>query len=268
MLNLDNLQVRQAVDGDAQAVVDLLSDNGMNPYWKNKSQWYHFYRDYPEGSPLSIIAECDGKVIGHYGLLPVKFGTWEAMLGLHAHVAAPYRGLMVISMLMKDVDRYAIDAGAKAICGFANPQFSLIKKTFFKWKIPFWLGFKSGLTVDDLKRDDAPFFFSYSDKWFKWRFGSVKNIYFNRYITKERIEKRQLLKSIREASLSDEMMLSGCEGWSKHFMFTQEQKGQFCQPFSLKVYDKELIAAGIYKPEKWFIEMGDSDTFKYSPWDM
>ena len=57
MLNLDNLQVRQAVDGDAQAVVDLLSDNGMNPYWKNKSQWYHFYRDYPEGSPLSIISE-------------------------------------------------------------------------------------------------------------------------------------------------------------------------------------------------------------------
>ena len=265
MLNLDNLHVRQALECDAEAVVDLLSDNGLNPYWRDKAQWVHFYRDYPEGPPLSIIAELDGKVIGHYGLLPVKFGQWPAMLGLHASVAAPYRGLTVISMLMKDVDRFAIAAGAKAICGFANPQFSLIKKTFFKWKIPFWLGFKSGLTVDDLERGDSSFFFSYSEEWFVWRFGSLHEVYFSRYVTKDGVKKKQLLKSVPVVSLSQDSILLESEGWSKHYRFTKEPQGQFCQPFSVKAYDQELVAAGIYEADNWFIEMGDSDTFRYKP---
>ena len=266
MLNLENLVVRKAEDSDALSVVNLLSNNGLNSYWKDNAQWNHFYADYPEGSPLSLIAELDGKVIGHYGLLPVKFGQWPAMLGLHAYVAEPYRGLTVISMLMQEVDRYTVASGAKAICGFANSQFSLIKKTFFQWKIPFWLGFKSGLTADDLSRDNTPFFFSYSEKWIHWRFGSNKDVYFSRYVTNDGAEHIQLLKSNQNASLPQDI-LSFCEGWSNRYLFTKEQKNQFCQPFSVKAYDQELIDAGIYKGENWFIEMGDSDTFRYKPWD-
>ncbi len=263
MMSINNLLVRPAFQSDARAVVDLLSDNGRSLYWKLETQWDYFYRDYPEGRPLSLIAEIDGKIIGHYGLLPVKLGKWPAMLGLHAYIAKPYRGLTVLSMLMEEVDRHSVAAGAKAICGFANPHFSLIKKTFFKWKVPFWLGFKSFMTEEDLSRQSAPFYFSYSDAWFDWRFGARQDFYISRYVAADCIVRKQLLKIPPSGIYPSQTILSGCEGWSKYFCFNKQQKDQFCQPFSVKAYDQELIDYGIYEAENWFVEMGDSDTFQY-----
>lgn len=266
IINLDGLVVRQAVDGDAQSVADLFLEEGNNPYGWNQAKWYHYYRDYPEGAPISLVAEISGKVVGHYGLLPIRLGMFSAMLGLHAYVSKHCRGLNVIAALMKEADRHAITAGASAICGFANPQFAMVKKTFFKWKTPFWMGFKSGLVSGDLLRDRAPFFFSYSVNWFDWRFGERSDAYISRYITKDGIIKKQLLKVYPGSCLPGEATLRGCEGWSKDSIYTNESKDDFCQPFSVKAYDPALIEAGIYEAKNWFIEMGDSDTFVYVPY--
>ena len=262
----NNLTVRIAHEGDAQSVVDLLSDEGKSRYWKSREQWNHFYRDYPEGRAVSLIAEIDDRIVGHYGLLPVRFGQWPALMGMHAYVANDFRGLTVISALMQETDRYAAVSGVKAICGFANPQFSLIKKTFFKWKIPFWLGFKSPIGHEDLSTQETSFYFLYSDEWFQWRFGSMKNAYISSYAATDGSVRKQLLKVFPGSGLPSESELSDSEGWSRQLLYSQKQPDVPCQPFSVKAYDQELVSAGIYDASKWFIEMGDSDTFSYIEW--
>lgn len=265
-VQLERMMVRVAHEKDASAVVALLSNKGKSPYWKTSAQWARFYLDYPEGDALSIIVEDDGNVVGHYGLFPVRIGRWPALLGMHAFVSEEYRGLTVISMLMQEADRYAKEVGAACICGFANPQFSLIKKTFFNWKIPFWLAFESSVRSSDLSAGDVPFYFSYSEQWYSWRFGAYRDAYFSRYEAKDGSVKKQLLKVRPQSALPSEEILADCEGWMTRSNFLRKPEGLVSQPFSLKLYNQTLVQSGIFNPACWFIEMGDSDTFQYREW--
>jgi len=262
----NSLVIRDAVDSDIDSIVGLFTEDGSNPYGWCADKWRHYYRNYPEGKPTALVAELNGVVVGHYGMLPIKIGELPAMLGMHAYVFSEYRGLTIISALMKEVDKRCRAQGVAMICGFANSKFSLIKKTFFKWKTLFWLGFKSGLTADDVRCEPAPFFFNYSPKWFAWRFGEVRNTFISRYTDARGNIKKQLLKINRGMEAPTPAELLDSEGWSPALVFLKEQQDQFCQPFSLKIYDTSLLDAGVLRPENWFIEMGDSDTFQYLPW--
>jgi len=263
-LNLDSLAIRQATHDDAANIATLFAENG-NPYNWTADKWLHYYQGYTEGDASAIIAEFNGKVIGHYGLLPVKLGFYPAFLGMHAYVAKDYRGLSILSPLMSEVDSYVQCSDAKIICGFANPQFSLIKKTFFQWKILLWLGFKSSLERADLVHESAKFYFSYSKEWFHWRFGEEKNAYVSRYVRGDGESRIQFLKAFPGKPLLSDSDLVHCEGWSPKLYFDKKPEKTFAQPFSTKVYDKSLIEKGIYDPSNWFLEMGDSDTFQYNP---
>lgn len=262
----ERLSVTVATIRDAEGVVALLSNKGKSRYWKDREQWFRFYQAYPEGNPVSLIVKDEGEIVGHYGLFPVQIGRWAALLGMHAYVSEEYRGLTVISMLMQEADRYAEQIGAACICGFANPQFSLVKKTFFNWKIPFWLGFTSPVQSSDLSAGNTPFYFSYSEQWYTWRFGSVRSAYFSRYEAADGSVNKQLLKILPGSELPVDNALCGCESWTTRGHFSRKPEGIVSQPFSLKLYDQSLAQAGIYDPESWFIEMGDSDTFQYREW--
>jgi len=262
--NLDSLAIRKATHADAASIASLFTENG-NPYNWTADKWFHYYRDYPEGDSVALIAEVGGKVVGHYGLLPVRLGSYPAFLGVHAYVAEGYRGLSIISSLMSGVDGYVHGSGAKIICGFANPQFSLIKKTFFQWKILLWLGFKASLERTDLARESAVFYFSYSNDWFQWRFGQDKDTYFSRYMGKDGASKVQYLKTFPGKSFPSDSDLVHCEGWSPKLYFNKKPDSVFAQPFSIKVCDKSLMKKGVYDPSNWFLEMGDSDSFQFNP---
>jgi hypothetical protein len=264
--SVEQFVVTKATPGDADGVVALLSNKGTSRYWKGREQWSRFYQEYPEGNPVSLIVRDEARIVGHYGLFPVRIGAWPALLGMHAFVSEEYRGLTVISMLMQETDRYAKEIGAACICGFANSQFSLIKKTFFNWKIPFWLGFTSPIQHSDLSADNASFYFAYSEQWYAWRFGTQRNTYFSRYEAADGSVKKQLLKMLPGSVLPSDEALAGCEGWTTRSNFYSKPTGIASQPFSLKLYDRSLLRAGIYDPASWFIEMGDSDTFQYREW--
>lgn len=255
--------IREALDSDIEEIVALFCESGSNPYSWNRAKWKHYYRDYPDGTPISLVATIDGQIVGHYGLQPIKIGLIPAMLGLHAYVASSQRGLTIISALMKEVDRACIIRGAKLICGFANPKFSLIKSTIFKWKTPCWLGFQNGFSeVDfDLKKSKK-FYFNYSANWFNWRFGSKKNKYLSIYFDSINNKHIQLLKYC-----SDKPQLNSedIEAWSPRSTYSTNPSDRFCQPFSIKVFEPELIQEGILDCENWSIDMGDSDTFQYTP---
>ncbi|GAB3443592.1 GNAT family N-acetyltransferase [Massilia solisilvae] len=260
------LEVRETRDADIDGVIALFCETGSNPYNWCPAKWRHYYRDYPEGRPLSLVALIDGRIVGHYGMLPVRIGEHAAMLGVHAYVAADQRGLTVISALMKDVDQRCQAAGIALICGFANPRFTIVKTTVFKWKATCWLGFQQGIGADDLAAAKGrKFFFNYSAPWYDWRFGAAADQYLSRYVDPQGAVHKQLLKTTPRTVAAS---IAGAEGWSPNSTYPAGREGEFRQPFSMKVFDERLIAQGILEHGNWSIEMGDSDTFQYTPWSI
>lgn len=255
--------IREAIESDVDEIVALFCESGSNPYGWSREKWRHYYRDYPDGTPISLIATVDGQVVGHYGLQPIKIGQIPAMLGLHAYVASSQRGLTILSALMKEVDRTCIARGAKLICGFANPKFSFIKSTIFKWTTPCWLGFHNGFSEDDadLMRSKK-FYFNYSEYWLAWRFSSKRDEYLSIYFDSQNNKRIQLLK-FHEYKLHFDS--ENIELWSPRSIFNSSQPDRFCQPFSIKVFEPELKKEGILNCQNWSIDMGDSDTFQYTP---
>jgi len=259
------LEIREALDPDIAGVVALFCELGGNPYNWSVAKWKHYYRDYPEGKALSFVAAINGRIVGHYGMVPVQIGGCAAMLGLHAYVAADQRGLTVLSALLKVVDSYCTQHGIALICGFANPRFSIVKTAIFKWKIVCWLGFQQEIGLGDLDAARSKKFrFDNSSKWFNWRFGQMQDQYLSRYTGTRGAVRKQLLKTTATTSLED---IAGAEGWSPSSTYQSDREGQFCQPFSIRVFDKQLIEEGILDHKNWAIEMGDSDTFQYTPWE-
>lgn len=259
------LQIREALDSDITGVVALFCEEGGNPYNWSVAKWRHYYRDYPEGKALSLVVSIKDRIVGHYGMVPVQIGGYIAMLGLHAYVAADQRGLTVISALLKEVDSYCSKHGIALICGFANPRFSIVKTRIFKWNIVCWLGFQKEIEEKDLDAARRKRFrFNYSQKWFNWRFGQLQNQYLSRYSGTLETVQKQLLKTTATTSMED---IAGAEGWSPSSTYQSDKEGQFCQPFSIRIYDKQLLEEGILDHNNWAIEMGDSDTFQYTPWE-
>lgn len=257
------ITIREAQDLDIQEIVELFRESGENPHGWNDEKWRHYYRNYPDGKPIALIATAEGLIVGHYGLLPVKIGSTPAMLGLHAYVASSQRGLNVISLLMQEVDRQCKLSGARMICGFPNPKFSIVKSTLFKWENVCWLGFQKGVSrLDYGLHRIMKFYFEYSEKWFVWRFGSKRTNYVSLYVDDEKNTHTQLLKySDNEFQIEDENL----EVWSPRSTWSDKKSDRFGQPFSIKVYDKDLLKEGIMDCQNWSIHMGDSDTFQYNP---
>ena len=263
-LGNSGIVVRTAKLSDAVRVSNLFCEDGTNPYDLSAQKWLHYYNDYPEGQPVALVAEIDGEIVGHYGMLPIHIGDSPAMLGLHAYVSTKCRGLTVISALMAEVDNICRARGAAMICGFANSKFALIKKTFYKWHTPLWLGFKKGTALADTNRENSPFYFKYSDAWYTWRFGEERDYYLSCFTDAEGILRKQLLKA--RNIVYNVNMLADSECWSKSDTYPKDPGDRFYQPFSVKIFDKSFIDRGVLLPENWFIEMGDSDTFRYTAW--
>jgi predicted N-acetyltransferase YhbS len=257
------IKVREAIDCDIDGIIALFSEEKINSYSWNAEKWRHYYREYPEGFAISLVATIDEKIVGHYGLQSVKISGIPALLGLHAYVSAAQRGLLVISALMRQVDEIAKLKGVKIICGFANPNFSRVKSALFKWKTIAWMGFQKGVSEEYYKiRSTKKLYFQYSNDWYFWRFGSLKEAYVSFYIDQNHSVRIQLLKQrLSVQKIQD----AGIEVWSPEYTFGEIQNDFFTQPFSIKVIDPEIIEFGVLDYQNWCIDMGDSDTFQYTP---
>ena len=184
----------------------------------------------------------------------------DGYLGVHAAVHQDYRGLTVISNLMKKMDEICFKNQVKFVCGFANNDFAKIKQTLFKWKIPFWIAFNDRFSPEDYNLGlNKKYKFNYPDEWFIWRFGENINVYKIQFTENEH-SRIQLLKLKKHENLSDNEI----ENWSCSSLHPSNSNNEFRQPFSIKVYDNSLIREGFLNYQNWFIEMGDSDTFMYN----
>lgn len=256
-----SIVIREAQNSDIEHVIALFCETGGNPYGWNVEKWMHYYRHYPDGDPVSLVAIRDNVIVGHYGLQPIKIGNVQAMLALHAYVAESQRGLAIISALMAELEKVSKLHGAEIICGFSNPKFTTVKTSIFKWRVLCWLGFQRGVSqLDYSLMRSKRFYFNHSEDWLAWRFGSLKDRYVSLYLDEYGGERLQLLKWRKDEPQPDDEKV---EVWSPRSMYGADQTNRFCQPFVVKTLKHELVEDGVLDYRNWSIDMGDSDTFQY-----
>jgi hypothetical protein len=253
--------VRRATGADAESIVRLFQENG-NPHGWSIDKWMHYYQDYTEGQTVSFVAVSEQGVIGHYGLFPVRIGSWDVYMGAHAYISESVRGLAVISRLMKSLDEFCVSKAVPFIVGFANPRFTMVKNKLFKWNTPLYASFVPKSCFDPNNYRDRPFHFQYSTGWLKWRFGVSGPVVLSQYQPDDAMAPvYQLLYTDRNVK-AEEFGVADFQCWSPEGYRVSEGES-FAQPFSVKIYDKQWTGPDLLDPENWFIQMGDSDTFVF-----
>jgi GNAT superfamily N-acetyltransferase len=247
---------------DAQNIVSLFTEENNDYQW-NIKKWEHYYKSYTEGTPISIVAEKNNQIIGHYGVLPIQIADYKAMLGLHAYVSKEYRGFEVISKLMSFTYDYCQQDNIDIVCAFANNNMTLIQSKLFKWNHIGNLIFSDNDTFDHRIIKNRPFQFNYSNDWYKWRFGIDTDVYLSEYSGLDH-PIIQLLKSNQDYFQAKDFDLSKFQFWDPN-QYSTGAETRLYQPFSIKILNSK-VSNSILDINHWKIDMGDSDTFVYSPY--
>lgn len=254
-------EVRRTQATDAEGIVRLFSEGGNLHNW-SVTKWRHYYEDYPEGKTVGFVAVSDRGIIGHYGLFPVTIGTWRVYLGVHAYVSESVRGLAVISSLMRALDEFCMSGGVPFIVGFSNPRFTTVKNKLFRWKTPFSARFVPTRQFDPEVYQERPFRFQYTGNWQRWRFGQSDGPFISQYKKVARHKPVYQLLHTQSRVVASDFGIPEFECWDPEGYL--EESCEFpCQPFSIKIYDKQWSGPDLLDPENWFIQMGDSDTFVF-----
>jgi GNAT superfamily N-acetyltransferase len=132
------LRVVQPEDGPA--VVQLL--NQLFGHWGSLEDWLWKYHSVPTSLHLdSYLAECQGQIIGHYGILPLR-ATWDgetvpAAQAVDAGVLPEHRRSGVFTGLALQTLRQAAQTGSRLIYAFpgllslsANQRFGFRSVSF------------------------------------------------------------------------------------------------------------------------------------------
>lgn len=251
------MEIKYINNKTACEVIRLFSVKG-NKYKWDINKWQKYYQEYPYNGAASIGVFENGKIIGHYGVLPIKIGSYRALMGIHAYVKEDARNLQAINLLLKEVYNYANDKKYDFICGFSNHNFSKVLNIIFKWKI---LGYLSFDTVSSIVfKKEKKYHFDYDDQWYEWKFGCLSDKYIKRY-NKDGQWYNQLLKTrgdVHIIQLDNNEMINF---WNPDKYFNREVFG-WNQPFLMKAVNENLDIS-IYDINNWYIEMGDSDTFEF-----
>jgi len=256
---------RIATEKDILGIVDLFSQEG-NAYNWSEERYKHFYQDYPLEGVVSFVAEFKDIIIGHYGILPVVIGNYNALFGVHAFINQKYRNLKVIRGLFQSLDNWCKDHQIDFICAVPNPDFSLVKSKFFGWKEIFNLGFMTKECFSFSEYHNRELFINYSEDMLLWRFGKVQDVYISKYF-REGSWSYQVLYANDDVGLTyaNSFGVADFQYWHPDAYFL-ERKKEFTQPFSIKIFNLEHEEF-LTNPNNWFIQMGDSDAFVYTPLD-
>lgn len=123
------------------------------PYVRDEKFWVWLNRIIG-GESISFVAEYEGKIIGHYAIVPrdmyYKGAIIKAALGVHAFVDPDYRNKVVIFKITKKVYEFAKQQGFQLIYGFPNVNFRLIQLKIENWKqVDLFKSFEFSLREND-----------------------------------------------------------------------------------------------------------------------
>jgi GNAT superfamily N-acetyltransferase len=120
-INQNDICIRPVQLEDRSGVVRVL--NQVYGSWGNLQDWIWKYQSPPVQFHVdSVLAEYKGKIIGHYGLLPIEAAWGDQSVpvaqGIDAGVLPEYRRSGVYTALANEVLRRAGEAGVKFIYAF------------------------------------------------------------------------------------------------------------------------------------------------------
>jgi hypothetical protein len=130
------IRIRPYQPGDAALVSELFTRN--TPYLRDAAFWLWIHRVWPTENSISVVAEDNGNIVGHYAILPMPLSLGSipvrAGLGVHAFVAPEYRGKVPIFQITKKCYGLAKDAGIQMLWGFPNANYRLIQEKVEGWR--------------------------------------------------------------------------------------------------------------------------------------
>lgn len=102
---------RKYEEGDEHGICELM--NNVYGSWYNEDYWRWKYRDNPRGflSSNVLIAECNGKIVGTFAVIPVKIKFWNNNItssqAIDLAVHPDYKRLKIFKTLAKKLYAYA-----------------------------------------------------------------------------------------------------------------------------------------------------------------
>lgn len=106
------------------------------PYIRDEKFWVWLNR--LQGESIAFVAEYNGKIIGHYALVPrdmfIDGKKVKAALAIHAFVDPDYRKKVFIFQITQKAYEYAEKEGYQLVYGFQNANYRMIAEKLEKWK--------------------------------------------------------------------------------------------------------------------------------------
>ena len=258
--------LRRATEEDVPEVIAMLHEHWSVQGW-GAGKYRHYYRDYPEGETLSAIAVDDetNAPVAHFGVLPIRVSGIAAGLILQVLVRSDHRRGKTLVELTSFAKEEMRRAGARFLCGFANYRFAKVAQRLLGWKILGYLRFADVESIDlSLYRDR--FAFEYSDAWYDWKLARRDPVYLQRYQKDDAVH-HQLIKTRGFPRLSaPELGVPKLNLWHPD-RYLKEETTEWSQPLVYVPLD-DALPRELGDISRWYVEMGDSDTFEpHRPWE-
>lgn len=129
------------------------------PYVRDEKFWVWLNRIIG-GRSIAFVAEYEGKIIGHYAIVPrdmlYKGEIIKAALSVHAFVDPDYRNKVFIFQITQKLYQFAKQQGIQLIYGFPNANYRTIQLKIEKWKqVDLFKSFEYDLRENDAPRIDS-----------------------------------------------------------------------------------------------------------------
>lgn len=128
------VSIRLYKSGDATAISEMFTKYG--PYLRDDAYWVWINRIV--GQSIAVVAEYDGKIVGHCAVVPrnlvVKDITLKAALGIHVFVDPDYRKEVYSFEMTNFLYGVAQNQGIQIIYGFPNANYRNIQTKIKGWK--------------------------------------------------------------------------------------------------------------------------------------
>ena len=129
------------------------------PYVRDEKFWVWLNRIIG-GRSIAFVAEYEGKIIGHYAIVPrdmfYKGTIIKAALSVHAFVDPDYRNKVFIFQITQKLYQYAKQQGIQLIYGFPNANYRTIQLKIEKWKqVDLFKSFEYDLRENEATMSDS-----------------------------------------------------------------------------------------------------------------
>lgn len=120
--------------GDALSINEMFTKH--TPYLRDDAYWVWINRIV--GQSISVVAEWDDRIIGHYAVVPrdliVKNKIIKAALGIHAFIDPDFRNEVSIFEISSYLYNVVRNRGIQIIYGFPNVNYRQIQMKIERWK--------------------------------------------------------------------------------------------------------------------------------------